>query len=216
MSKTAHILAVDAARLPSTGSGFFPIGEALTLDRLEKAGLFLGSRPMLEEDERFRQIIPYVVVRQGPDFLGYVRGTDGGEARLHGKISIGAGGHIDMADVELAEDGSVDLRETLHKAAYREMTEELCFTRRDGPLGYRQVAAPEVKWLGLLIDDADPVGRVHIGIVGVADCESEIEAQESCISQLDSFTVEQLRQDQDRLEGWSALLLPSLQSLLDT
>lgn len=208
MSKTAHILAVDANNVIFLPTGFHPMGEEEVLDHLTSAGLFIGPRPMLEEDERFRQIIPYIVIKQGPDFLGYVRGTDGGEARLHGKIAIGAGGHIDLADVRLEPDGSVGLSVTLDLAGSRELEEELVFS-----YGGLARLPPKIRWAGLLVDNTDAVGRVHIGVVGVAETECEITAKEDCISQLDSFSAEDLAAAEDRLESWSKLLLPHLDKL---
>ncbi len=206
MSKTAHILAVDAAALPDyIHSGFHPMDEGSIFELLG-GSLFVGPRPLLETDERFRQIIPYVVIKQGDEFIGYVRGSGGGEDRLHGKISIGVGGHIDLPDIEREHDGSINLAQTLGEAADREVDEEI-----DANVWF-----PQAKWVGLLSDNTDAVGRVHIGVVGLIhiDVGTEITSAEAdTLTKLDAFSLSDLEQNRDRLESWTALLLPHLNDL---
>ena len=49
-------------------------------------------RAEAEGQPAFKQIIPYVILRQGDKIFVTRRLNKGGEARLHGKISIGVGG----------------------------------------------------------------------------------------------------------------------------
>ena len=74
------------------------------------------------------------------------RTTGGGDARLHGRYSIGVGGHLNPGD------GGVlgGLR--------REWAEELVAD-----------FVPEFRLVGLLNDDTTEVGAVHLGAVYVAD-----------------------------------------------
>ena len=138
-------------------------------------GRFLGGllRPSswtprtqaLEEDETVKQIIGYVLVRRGPEWLWYRRAPDGGEARLHRKKSLGFGGHTELTDVpELTHDdhsifgASAAACAAVDHAVRREIEEEIGI-----PHGtYR------LRPIGILNDDSDPVGRVHLGIVMVA------------------------------------------------
>ena len=76
---------------------------------LDAAGVWFGPKPVLEQDESFRQIIPYVVLRCGGNYLTYTRGATGGESRLHAKISMGFGGHVDLPDIKTDEKGLLDL-----------------------------------------------------------------------------------------------------------
>lgn len=219
MSKTAHILAVDAQYLSWAGEGVDLMSGYSIIESLQGA-LFIGPRPLLEQDERFRQIIPYIVLKQGDRFLGYVRGTEGGEARLHGKISIGAGGHIDLPDIVHGTDenyepnGNIDLEETLHQASVRELDEELRFMGGDDESSWPE-DPPEIRWVGILRDDGDAVGRVHIGVIGIGEIDPGmiVKAGEDCMSDLEFFTAEQLEANKERLEGWSALLLPHLSKI---
>lgn len=208
MSKTAHILAVEASRLPAhinDNDGFFLLHDGIAVEALTHAGLFLGPRPLLEEDERFRQIIPYVVLRRDGRFATYTRGASGNEARLHGKLAIGVGGHIDIPDVRYDKNGVVELGYTLTLAADREIAEEVRIKGEFNP----------ARFLGLLVCNKTPVDRVHIGVVGVIDLDprQKVEAGEDSQEDLTWLTPDELRAESERLENWTALLLPSLQQL---
>ena len=50
------------------------------------------DRDLAERDERFKQLIPYVVLRFGRSVFSYVRGKKSSEARLVAMRSIGVGG----------------------------------------------------------------------------------------------------------------------------
>ena len=54
----------------------------------------------IEEDESWLQIIPYMYIydQERDKVFVYSRSVKGGEARLHGKASIGIGGHINEKD----------------------------------------------------------------------------------------------------------------------
>ena len=160
-----HILAARSDRLPYDWSangagGCFPGGEAALFKLLDEAGLWIGPRPALELDPSFRQIIPYVVlvdrVPSDPDarFLSYCRTAKGEEARLHGKFSIGFGGHVDIGDLVITGD-SIHLRFTLERAAEREMAEEVG----------AEINPMHRQWLCALADNGNEVGKVHLGLV---------------------------------------------------
>src|SRR6266516_1031923 len=89
---------------------------------LEKAGLFQGlslqiekylpvvtsrsnlvylNRSDAEQDKRYKQLIPYVLIICDGRILRYQRGRGGQETRLHGLYSVGIGGHISEEDQEL-------------------------------------------------------------------------------------------------------------------
>src|SRR3984885_12532295 len=56
------------------------------------------NRSEAEQDKRFKQLIPYVLLLCGDKILRYRRGKGGGETRLHGLYSVGIGGHISEED----------------------------------------------------------------------------------------------------------------------
>jgi len=192
------ILAVPADRLPEAtrSTSFIPTSEEGLWPVLQQAGLWLGPRPQLEEMPSFRQIIPYVALKVGDRFVKYTRTPAGGEARLHGRVSIGLGGHIDLPDVAFAGD-HIDLIRTLDGAARREVDEELA-----------GVQVARRRWAGLLVDNDTPVGRVHVGVVAVWELESVPHGSaEDAIADTGLATLQELHADEARLETWSALLV---------
>lgn len=110
----------------------------------------LVDRAECETDESLLQFIPYVMVKNSKGrTLAYYRGGAGDEARLHSKISIGFGGHVD-------DYPGIDqtLLEWLQAEGARELLEEVGVAI-DKPLEFTH----------LLYDNTNPVGRVHLGIV---------------------------------------------------
>lgn len=99
----------------------------------------------IEDDPNWKQVIPYLVFKYRARYFLMRRTDEGGEDRLHNLDSLGIGGHIREED--LAEKSIADW-------ARREFKEEVKF---------RGTFSSEP--LGLLNDDTNPVGRVHIGCV---------------------------------------------------
>ncbi len=56
------------------------------------------NRSDAERDNRYKQLIPYVLVICHDKVLRYRRGRGGQETRLHGLYSVGIGGHISEED----------------------------------------------------------------------------------------------------------------------
>lgn len=196
------ILAVETSRLPAAlgQTGFFRQVHDHALDGLLGAGLWLGPRAVLEETEAFRQIIPYVVLRVGDRLVHYTRTPSGGENRLHGRVSVGLGGHIDFSDVIRRGEG-VDLKATLDAAAAREVEEEL-----------GMVDCADREWIGVLIDNGSPVSRVHLGVVALWTLRTPpAGATEDAIGEVGLGTIDALLAGKARLEDWSTILLEALQ-----
>jgi len=106
-----------AALMPDAVHGFRPGPAQEYVERVRAHGVF-KRRGDVEQDPSIKQIIPYLMVRHGGRIFVFQRSAAGGEARLHGKYSIGVGGHINRSDVE----GDVDL---LEAGLRRELEEEL-------------------------------------------------------------------------------------------
>lgn len=200
------ILAAKTEGLPKQlgSTQFLPMSHSQAIETLEGAGLWLGPRSVLEESEEFRQIIPYIVLQYGSEFVRYTRTPAGGETRLHGRTSVGLGGHVDLADVETSG-GVIDLVRTLENAAARELIEEL---------GGVEIVSKE--WVGLLVENDSAVGRVHIGMIGLWRLQSlPAGIAEDAIAEVSSISVSGLKADEDRLETWSVMLLPWLNDVAE-
>jgi predicted NUDIX family phosphoesterase len=154
-------------------------------------------RSSAEDDPSLKQIIPYFIITHEDRIWCYVRGKKSGEERLVAKGSIGVGGHINDEDADLFED-------IYERASERELTEEVIV-----PEGYTQ------KIVGLLNDDSNDVGKVHLGIIHVVQSPSpDVTKRESVITEGGFKTVDELREMRESLETWSQLCVDSLDSLL--
>ena len=169
---------------------------------LYRAGLWIGPRAQLEQMPAFRQVIPYVILKVGDRLVRYTRTEAGNEQRLHGRVSIGLGGHIDLADMSIDQDG-IDLPNTLQAAAQREVDEELT-----------GIDSRRRQWQGLLVDNDSDVGKVHIGVVACWYLRTPPHgSQEDAIGEIGLATLDQLHQlPQDRLETWSQLVVEWLRT----
>jgi predicted NUDIX family phosphoesterase len=167
---------------------------------LDPANNLFLPRGAAEEDPTHKQLIPYLVLHHGDRVLCYTRGKAGGEARLHAKMSIGIGGHINDGDTHAAHFDEA----AYFRAVERELHEEL-----EIPGPYRQRIA------ALLNDDGNDVGRVHLGVVHLIEVDStDIKPREDAIRDLRFITAEELAPQRDRLESWSQICFDGLAPLL--
>lgn len=151
---------------------------------------FFMKRSLAEQDPSHKQLIPYCLFRCGSRLLHYTRGKAGSESRLHAKISVGVGGHINPVDTENGKTGA----EAYLAAVSREIREEL-HLKHD----YQH------RIIGLLNDDANPVGQVHLGVVHLVDLPSEeVISREDALLDLGFSELQVLAGPMfDRLETWS-------------
>lgn len=162
-------------------------GVAEVLDTVARHGTFL-PRAEMEDDPAWKQVIPYLVLRDGPRWFLMRRTKAGGDARLHDRWSIGIGGHLNPGDGDV-EGG---LR--------REWAEEI-----------RAGFVPAFRPVGLLNDDTTPVGRVHLGIVFTADAAGRPVAIRETDKLEGSFEDgSAVRQVRERMETWSRLAFDAL------
>ncbi|MBX6314125.1 MAG: phosphoesterase, partial [Isosphaeraceae bacterium] len=152
-------------------------------------------RAEVETDPSCKQIIPYVVFRCGDAVFCYTRGTSQGEARLHRKRSLGVGGHVDEADAE----GRPTL-EAYEMALRREIAEEV------------EVGSPgTIRRVGLINDDATPVGQVHLGVVHVYDLERPaVVPREAGLAEGEFVRLADLDLRRGDFESWSQICLDAL------
>jgi predicted NUDIX family phosphoesterase len=189
-----EVLVVPRASIVA-GTGWLGVrrdGLDAALDAVRRDGFFL-RRGDAEEDPAHKQVIPYLVLRDGERWFLMRRTKAGGDSRLHDLWSIGVGGHLNPGDRDV-EGG---LR--------REWAEEV-------------VAAfePAFEPVGLLNDDTTPVGAVHVGIVFVADAAGRsVEIRETDKLTGSFATTEQVAAVRDSMETWSRLVFEALSASRD-
>jgi predicted NUDIX family phosphoesterase len=159
-------------------------------DAVRRHGRYV-ERPFAEESPHLKQLIPYVVVTDGDRVFLMERTDAGGDARLHRKASIGVGGHLNPVDHGL-DPWDAGLR--------REWAEELVADRE-----------PDFRLVGLLNDDSNPVGSVHLGVVFEVDAGG----RQVAVREHDKLTgrmasADDVRAAWDRLETWSQLVAAEL------
>lgn len=148
------------------------------------------ERSSAEADRSLKQVIPYLVLRDGERYFLMRRTRTGGDARLHERYSLGIGGHLNPGDRGLAG----GLR--------REWAEEI-----------EAAFVPEFELVGLLNDDTTEVGSVHLGAVYVADAAGRpVEIRETDKLSGAFATPAEVAAVVDRMETWSALVLEILES----
>ena len=166
---------------------------------LDPENNYFLQRDLAEDDPGHKQIIPYAIFRHGDKFLHYVRGGGSGEKRLASKGSIGIGGHIN--DVDYAA-SSLD-KDTYTNGVDREIDEELNISGDH---------TQEI--LGLINDDSNEVGQVHLGVVHLFTLESnQVTAGEDNIVDLQFLSLEELEAKHDELETWSQICVQGLRQL---
>lgn len=217
----SEVLVVDRAAMfgGDWPQGFLPLDPAAgrrLLAEAQQRSRFV-DRDTAERTPAWKQWIPYCFLRcQGGGERGVfcVRRTRGqSEARLHGNWSIGLGGHIEPVDAQagpVAAAGQTDAEAFFAAALLRELTEELSI---------QPGLAIEPRLLGLLNDDATPVGEVHAGLVYGWDVPLPLAAAQAAVGvgeigkMAGGFTslVEfgELWQNPQQFESWSRFLLKS-------
>lgn len=156
------------------------------------------NRSEAEQDKRYKQLIPYVLILCNDRILRYRRGKGGQETRLHGLFSVGIGGHISEED-----HGLFSKQLGYHEGMRRELKEEVDIE-----------SANEVA-VAVINDDSTEVGFVHFGVVHVMRVPSEeIVGRRSGIVAPEFVSVTEATKDLSAYESWSRFCLANLDMLL--
>lgn len=110
-----------------------------------------------EIGKRLPQILASVLITNGDDVFTYMR-ANGAETRLHGSRSISVGGHVDIGDANLNEDGFIEALNTILLSMSRELEEEVGID-----LESDEVSTQITK--KLIVDNTVDVGAVHVGLL---------------------------------------------------
>jgi predicted NUDIX family phosphoesterase len=145
---------------------------------------FFIDRPTAEQSPQYKQIIPYVVIRHSDSYFLLQRTSKQTESRLHHKLSLGIGGHINPDSP------------TLLGGLQKELEEEV-------GVG----SDYEVSFVGILNDDTTDVGRVHLGAVYILDAAT----RDVTIRETEKMTGTwapraELARVRDQMETWSQLV----------
>lgn len=147
-------------------------------------------RSVMETDPRYKQIIPYLVFNVDDRYFLMQRRSTASEIRLQNKYTLGIGGHIRHEDI-----GSNSLMDWAQREFHEEVSYNGSFT---------------IEPLGIINDDSNAVGQVHIGFALLLKGTS---ADISIKSELKSgrlVTLEECLMHKEQLESWSAYIVEYL------
>jgi len=149
---------------------------------------FFMDRPTAEVSPQYKQIIPYVVIRHDPSYFLLQRTPKQTETRLHHKLSIGIGGHINPDTPDVMDGLQKELEEEVGVSGDYDLT-----------------------FAGVLNDDTTDVGSVHLGLVYLLDAHE----QNVTIRETDKMTgrwanVTELASARDAMESWSEIVYDAL------
>jgi predicted NUDIX family phosphoesterase len=200
-----RVLVVPAAEFDRLGrfQGFSGEAERYLSGLLVPARAQFRPRSEVEDDPGFKQIIPYVIFRcrAGDAVFCYTRGRSQGEARLHRLRSLGVGGHVAEADA----DGRATL-DAYEMALRRELDEEV-EVRSEG----------SIRRVGLINDDSNPVGRVHLGVVHLYELERpDVAPREDGLAEAEFVPLARVRHLRPQFETWSQICIDALLRAADS
>jgi predicted NUDIX family phosphoesterase len=157
------------------------------LERIQELHFFI-DRPTAEVSPQYKQIIPYVLIRHDGSYYLLQRTQKQTEARLHLKLSLGIGGHINP--------DTPDILDGLQK----ELEEEV-----------EVVGDYDLSFVGILNDDTTDVGSVHLGAVYVLDAHSgEVRVRETEKMTGRWATIAELETVRASMESWSQIVFAAL------
>jgi len=183
---------------------------------LDPANVLFRPRNQVEQDPGLKQLIPYVIFLYrdadgAESVFQYTRGRGQGEGRLHHLRSVGVGGHISSDDVGKkgpapfaghGPEGASHKRclSPFSEGMRRELDEEVAI---DTPYQSRCV--------GLLNDDSNAVGQVHLGLVHLFEVERPaVHPRESEIIASGFLPVAEIMAELDQFETWSQISMRAL------
>lgn len=199
-AREEHVLVVPRALFDQAGAfqGFRADSASYLPLLLDPRHTTWRPRASVEEDPSYKQLIPYCLLACGTGtdrrYFAYTRGGGQGEARLRARRSVGVGGHISSIDGERGDDTSYEA------GMRRELDEEMA------------IGSPWTsRCVGLLNDDSNAVGSVHLGIVHVLELErADARPREEQLVECGFEPLAALLADRERFETWSQIVLDAL------
>ncbi len=186
-----EVLVVERAELEALldGSVLQTKGLAPVIDFILQHHSFM-PREQAEYDATKKQIIPYVILHQAGRYFAMKRLDKQTESRLHHKISLGVGGHINPG--EAGAGGQTILEAGL----YRELLEEVSIEE-----------IQSLRWVGILNNNDGGVGDYHTGLLCLLEARGDVHVREREKMEGAWMSQAELKEQRASLEDWSAIAL---------
>ena len=163
------------------------------LNRIVQHGLF-RKRSELEEDPSFKQIIPYAMISNKDSFYLFTRTSGQTEKRLHDKLHLGAGGHMNPGSSKEPDE------HYLVNELKRELFEEVRLL--NGCL------IEDIEFIGFINDDSISVGRVHIGLLyDIHVSNKQVVINETAKMSADWIEKTDLAEYYEEMETWTKIAI---------
>ncbi len=147
-------------------------------------------RSMMETDPTYKQIIPYLIFNHGDRYFLMQRHAQASETRLRSKYTFGIGGHVRQEDMQT---------NSLFEWAQREFHEEVSY--HDGLT---------INPIGILNDDSNAVGKVHVGLVLLATGNTDDIIVKSELESGMLLTLDEAAAHRESMESWSQMIFDFL------
>lgn len=149
---------------------------------------FFIDRATAETSPQYKQVIPYILIRYDDSWFLLQRTQKQTEVRLHDKLSLGIGGHINPETPDILDGLRKELDEEVEIGGDYDLT-----------------------FVGILNDDTTDVGRVHLGVVYVLDThERDVHVVETEKMSGRWVPREDLARHRDAMESWSQIAFDAI------
>jgi predicted NUDIX family phosphoesterase len=147
-------------------------------------------RSVMEMDPNYKQIIPYLIFKHQDRYFLMQRQAKASEQRLQNKYTLGIGGHIRQEDLT---------HDSIFAWAQREFHEEVNYH-----------GSFDITMLGVLNDDTNAVGQVHLGLVLLLTGDSADISVKSELKSGTMVTKDELASFFEHMETWSQIVYQAL------
>jgi predicted NUDIX family phosphoesterase len=147
-------------------------------------------RSQMEMDPAFKQIIPYLIFNYQDKFFLMQRQSTASETRLQSKYSLGIGGHVREDDI---------LGKDLFDWTKREFYEEIEYA-----------GSFSIRPLGIINDESNDVGKVHIGFAFLLTGDSSDISIRSELKSGSLMTLQECGEFYHNMETWTQIIFNHL------
>lgn len=147
-------------------------------------------RGLAETNFNYKQIIPYVIFNFQDKYFLMQRKKTASESRLSNNYSLGIGGHLRKEDLTSS---------SVCDWAQREFNEEI---------NYKDSFT--IKLLGIINDDSNEVGQVHLGLVMIITGSTENISIKSELKNGQLLTLDECMHYYEQMETWTQIVFNAL------